>query len=90
MKLIDKDVVVEEIGRRIKGLQDCHADTVEGYAGEISGLKRLLSLLDTYEVKEVDLEKELKNCLEKEGTFIDDNREVRYYNGDSFNHIYEI
>ena len=56
MKLIDKSAVVAEIERRIKGLRDCHADTVAGYAGEISGLERLLSFLDTLEVKEVDLE----------------------------------
>lgn len=51
---IDKDALVAEIEKRIKGLKDCHADTVAGYAGEISGLKRLLSFLDTIEVKEVD------------------------------------
>ena len=53
MKLIDKSALVAEIERRIKGLKDCHADTVAGYAGEISGLERLLSFLDTLEVKEV-------------------------------------
>ena len=54
MKLIDKDKVVAEVKKRIKGLKDCHADTVAGYAGEISGLERLLSFLDTIETKEVD------------------------------------
>lgn len=63
-QLIDKSTLVAEIERRIKGLQDCHADTVEGYAGEISGLKRLLSLLDTLEVKDVDLEKEFESFLD--------------------------
>lgn len=60
MKLIDKAVVVAEIKRRIKRLKYCHADTIVGYAGEISGLERLLSFLDTLEVKEVDLDKEIK------------------------------
>lgn len=55
MKLIDKDKVVAEIKKRIKGLKDCHADTVAGYAGEISGLERLLSFLDTLEVKDFEL-----------------------------------
>lgn len=32
MKLIDKDKVAAEIERRIKGLKECHADTVPGYA----------------------------------------------------------
>lgn len=52
--LIDKSVLIAEIEKRIKGLRDCHADTIAGYAGEISGLERLLSFLDTLEVKEVD------------------------------------
>ena len=67
-RYIELDALVAEIEGRIKGLKDCHADTVAGYAGEISGLKRLLSFLDTLEVKEVDLEKELethlKECLD--------------------------
>lgn len=58
-ELIDKAAVVAEIEKRIKGLKDCGADTVAGYAGEISGLKNLLFFLDTIEVKEVDMEKEI-------------------------------
>lgn len=68
MKLIDKVTVVAEIERRLKGLEDCHADRIAGYAGEISGLKRILAFIDTLEVKEVDLDKEiethLKECLD--------------------------
>jgi len=56
MELIDKSAVVVEIERRMKGLKNCHADTVADYAGEISGLERLLSFLDTLEVKEVDMD----------------------------------
>ncbi len=67
MKLIDKDHVVAEIKKRIKGLKDCHADTVAGYAGEISGLERLLSFLDTLEVKEVDLKEEIYNAEKRFG-----------------------
>lgn len=52
---INKSAVVAEIERRLKGLKDCHADRIAGYAGEISGLKRLLSFIDTLEVKEVGL-----------------------------------
>lgn len=59
--LIDKDALVAEIEKRIKGLMDCHADTVAGYAGEISGLKRLLSFINTLEVKEIDLDEEYKD-----------------------------
>lgn len=49
---IDKAALVAEIERRIKGLNACHADRVAGYAGEISGLERLLSFLNTLEVKD--------------------------------------
>lgn len=66
---IDKAALVAEIDRRIKGLKDCHADTITCYAGEISGLKRLLSFLDTLEVKEVDLEEEIGKCLKKYNMF---------------------
>lgn len=58
---IDKSSLVAEIEKRIKGLKDCHADMVAGYAGEISGLERLLSFIDTLEVKEVDFEKLLED-----------------------------
>jgi len=53
-------------------------------------MKNILSLIDTLEVKEVDLEKEIETILEKEKVFVTENREVKYYNGDSFNHIYEL
>ena len=56
---IDKATVKAELERRLKALNDCHADRVAGYAGEISGLKRLLSFLDTLEVKENNLVEEL-------------------------------
>ena len=58
LHLIDKSALVAEIKKRIKGLKDCYADTVAGYAGEISGLERLLSFIDTLETKEVDLNRE--------------------------------
>ena len=57
---IEKSALVAEIERRIKGLKECHADTVAGYAGEISGLERLLFFINTLETKEVDLEKEIE------------------------------
>lgn len=63
-KYIDKAAVVAEIKRRLKGLDDCHADRIAGYAGEISGLKRLLSFIDALEVKEVDLEKEINTWFD--------------------------
>ena len=55
---IEKSELVKEIEKRIKKLKDLHFDTVTGYAGEISGLERLLSFLDTLETKEVVAEQE--------------------------------
>ena len=53
MEYINKAEVVAEIERRIKGLKDCYANTVAGYAGEISGLERLLSFINTLKVEEI-------------------------------------
>ena len=53
LHLINKSALVAEIKKRIKGLKDCHADTVAGYTGEISGLKRLLYFLDTLKAEEL-------------------------------------
>lgn len=55
MKLIDKDVLVAEIERRIKVLQK---NLYENHK-TICHLASLKQSLDTLEVKEVDLEKEL-------------------------------
>jgi hypothetical protein len=60
------------------------------YQGKVDALNDTLSSLNTIETKEIDLEKELENLIEKEKAFVTDNREVKYYNGDSFNHIYEL
>lgn len=81
-KYIDKATVVAEIERRIKGLKDCHADTVAGYAGEISGLERLLSFLNTLEVKEVKEEpvnEDLEDYAKKESeSFAEREYEIDY------------
>lgn len=53
MKLINKDALVAEINRRIK----------EHHSGYLVCLKDILSFLDTLEVKEVDLEEEVKVML---------------------------
>lgn len=84
---IDKDAVVAEI----KELKD-EAKTYPSdfYCGRLSICKELMNLLETLDAKVVDLEEELKSLIEKEKAFVTDNREVKYYNGDSFNHIYEL
>ena len=87
-QLIDKSALVAEIDN-ILDYVDERWDT--DYAiGAQRFADKLQDAIDTLEVKEVDLEKELKNLIEKEKAFVTDNREVKYYNGDSFNHIYEL
>ena len=61
---IEKAAIIAEIERRIKSL---NKDRDFNYL-QIKELEALLSFLDTHEVKEVDLEKEiethLKECLD--------------------------
>ena len=76
MKLVDKDAVVAEIERRVEAIRKAFnepsilsvIDRTYGvdrtYANAQSdAFKSLLTFLDTLEVKEVDLEKELKNLI---------------------------
>lgn len=60
MKLIDKDAVIEEIGRRIRKYEKEYDElakyevwiTAREIAHKIQGLKEALSILDAIEVKE--------------------------------------
>lgn len=73
-------------------------NVVDGETGEWSPKPMIINnddwfstkWLNTLGVKEVDLEKEVENLIEKEKAFVTDDRKVKYYNGDSFNHIYEL
>lgn len=39
----------------------------------------------------MDLEKEFDDYIERQNAFTNnDNSEIKYYNGDSFNHVYDI
>lgn len=69
MELIDKSVVVAEIERRKKKLIELNKELIEpsdDFANKwaFSSLDDILSFLDTLEVKEVDLEKHLKEDIE--------------------------
>ena len=62
MKLIDKSALVAEIERQISAIDNCPKLTDTQIAvleGNKVVLTKLLSFLDTLEVKEVDLEKEV-------------------------------
>ena len=64
--LIDKSALVAEIERRIN---EINLDTIEDWRyrlqreHDIEVMKNILSLINTLEVKEVDLEKEIDNYL---------------------------
>lgn len=62
MRLIDKSAVVAEIERRIKAL---HSTLNERETAVKIELKDFLSFIDTLEVKEVDLEKEIQNHIKE-------------------------
>lgn len=70
MKLIDKDEIVREIEKRIKETKSMQPKFDQFWAGQISAFKGVLKILDTLEVEEVDLEKELSNLDKKIKDFI--------------------
>ena len=89
MELIDKAVVKAEIERRIK----------EHHSGYLVCLKDILSFLDTLEVKEVDLEKEIKeqidkyyeNCNKKLEEIGEDDNDISFLTLDGFaRHFFEL
>jgi len=62
---IDKDALVEKIERRTKyNHERAYLDKSSSMAGRESEDKDILSLIDSLEVKEVDLEKELDLWME--------------------------
>lgn len=63
MKLIDKDAVEAEIRKRLLPvIRDKHYDEWE--EGQDSERIAILGIIDTLEVKEVDLEKEMEKWIE--------------------------
>lgn len=90
MELVDKEKVVAEIKKLYKeDYKFLPSDIVESVADFKDDLLRVLDSLCA--VKEVDLEKEFDDYIEKQNAFTDnDNSEIKYYNGDSFNHVCDI
>ena len=91
---IDKAAVVADIEgkkRKISPNADWHFDEyAEGYVDALKDILNFLDTLDTLEVKEVDLNKELNDFIEEQKAWVKDDRVVEYNNGDSFNHIYDL
>lgn len=87
---INKSALIAEI-ERLKDEYLKHTNNNKFCAEWSRGtLDNILRFLDTFEVKEVDLEKELNYFIEQQKAFIKDDRVVEYYTGDSFNHIYDL
>jgi hypothetical protein len=65
-ELICKADIVEEIKRRIKTNKGCMLGlrNLDYYQGKVDALNDTISFLNTLEVKEVDLEKEIKSWLD--------------------------
>ena len=55
MKLIDKSAVVAEIEKRIEETKGMQPQFDQFWAGQISAFKGILKILDTIEVREVDI-----------------------------------
>lgn len=90
MKLIDKDKIVAEIERELKninlnyvsaGSHSSDSDTNKKLQDGISkNLQILLSFINTLEVKEVDLEREIEDV--KHNYKVDDNRHTSICSAD--------
>ena len=62
---IDKAAVVAEIERRIKETESMQPKFDQFWAGQISAFKGVLKILDTIELKEVDLEEKATQLSQK-------------------------
>ena len=91
MKLIDKEKVVEEIERIKK--EECPTDSYEGRC-KMLWFEQFSSFLDTLEVKEVDLEKEIDNIWNPHFNLGWDDNSLVIINHKSFesiaNHFFEL
>ena len=84
---IDKSALVAEIKK--------HRAIWDGMDGDYCKGQRLaysdvISIINTLEIKAVDLENELNDFIEEQKAWVKDDRVVEYDNGDSFNHIYDL
>jgi hypothetical protein len=87
MRYIDKSALVAEIWKRRNKHFDFGGSPSSEYCHEDD---EILGIIDTLEVKEVDLDKELNDFIEEQKAWVKDDRVVEYNNGDSFNHIYDL
>ena len=67
MELIDRATAVAEIDRRIKETESMQPKFDQFWAGQISAFKGVLKILNSLEVKEADLEKEINKWICDDG-----------------------
>lgn len=106
-KYIDKSALVAAIERRISQLESKYKElsnleiwiTAKEIEHIINGLKVALSIVNTLEVKEVDVEKEIKeqidtyyeNCNKKLEEMGEDDNDISFLTLDGFaRHFYEL
>ena len=103
-KYINKDKVIEELKKRIEKYKILHSNSQLNLSKialkeNIVEYYNFLSFLDTLEVKEVDLEKEIKeqidkyyeNCNKKLEEMGEDDNDISFLTLDDFaRHFYEL
>ena len=72
---INKADAVAEIENRIKETESMRPKFDQFWAGQISAFKGVLKILNTLEVKEVDLEKEIDDFMAKEWDGIEEDKQ---------------
>ncbi len=89
MGLIDKSALVAEIERRIKINKECMLGlrNLDYYQGKVDALNDAISFLDTLEVKEVDLEKEINQWFDYG---LPNNEELLDYIKETAKHFFEL
>lgn len=85
MKLIDKDALVAEIERRNEESWLGHYTKEKGIVFDITD--DILSFIDTLEVKEIDLEKEIEKYL---STYWPKEKELHPFLGHMAKHFFEL
>ena len=65
IQYIDKSALVAELEKRIKETESMQPKFDQFWAGQISAFKGVLKILDTFEVKEVDLNTAVERYVEQ-------------------------
>ena len=89
-QFIDKSALIVEIEKRIKETESMKPKFDQFWAGQISAFKGILKILDTFEMKEVDLEKYYHDFLQKEWFDKNCNRTMSEMMAFTAKHFYEL